>query len=164
MEKGPHSTSRYFQTPSPWYKQYYVWLLIAFPTIAVIGGIITLILALQTDDGLVVDDYYKQGLEINQTFNRDQAATDKNIGGDLFINEDNNFLRVVLRGNENFIAPQIITVSFIHSTRSGFDQILELHSDDSGLYEGNLPVLQPGVWNVIIEAEDWRLLERYRHE
>ena len=67
----------------PWYKESYVWLLIFFPLLAVIGGIVTTILAVQSDDGLVVDDYYKQGLEINRTLERDQVAVDYNLDADI---------------------------------------------------------------------------------
>ena len=48
-----------------WYAEPWVWLLIALPMTAVIGGMITIYLAVTTSDGLVVDDYYKRGKAIN---------------------------------------------------------------------------------------------------
>lgn len=58
----------------PWHKEHYVWLIIFFPMLAVIAGIVITILAVQSNDSLVVDDYYKQGLEINRVLERDQSA------------------------------------------------------------------------------------------
>ena len=60
--------------PPPWYRQAWPWFLIAFPAIAVIAGAVTLWLAVSTSDGLVVDDYYKQGLAVQQTMARSQRA------------------------------------------------------------------------------------------
>ena len=45
----------------PWHRQPWVWLLIALPMTAVIGGMVTIYIAVTTSDGLVVDDYYKRG-------------------------------------------------------------------------------------------------------
>lgn len=51
----------------PWYKQFWPWFLMIPPAAAVIGGIATIIIAIINADELVVADYYRQGLIINQT-------------------------------------------------------------------------------------------------
>ena len=45
------------------------------------GGLITLWLAITSFDGLVADDYYKQGLAINQTLARADAAQELRLVG-----------------------------------------------------------------------------------
>ena len=55
---------------TPWYRQRWPWLLMLGPAIVVVAGISTAVIALETDDGLVADDYYKRGLGINQTLER----------------------------------------------------------------------------------------------
>ena len=72
-------TNTTLSPPPPWYKQFWPWFLITFPAIAVIAGIITIILAVKSDDGLVKDDYYKAGLAINQTLERTQKAKELNM-------------------------------------------------------------------------------------
>ena len=57
-----------------WYREPFVWLLIAFPATAVIVGFTLLGLAIYSDDGMVEDDYYRKGKEINRVLARDQAA------------------------------------------------------------------------------------------
>ena len=59
---------------TPWYRQGWPWFLIALPATAVVGGIITAILAVRGFDGPVVADYYKQGLAINEEVARAQLA------------------------------------------------------------------------------------------
>jgi len=58
----------------PWYRHPEPWLLLMAPLAAVIGGYPTLWLALNSNHSLVVDDYYREGRAINQTFARDAQA------------------------------------------------------------------------------------------
>jgi len=53
-----------------WWKYGYLWLVIAGPVVVVIASFVTLFIALMTPDPLVVDDYYRQGIEINKTLDR----------------------------------------------------------------------------------------------
>ncbi|MCM2346002.1 MAG: FixH family protein [Acidovorax soli] len=53
--------------PRPWWKFGHVWLVIAGPVIVVIAGFITLWLAMSRPDPVVEEDYYRKGMEINQT-------------------------------------------------------------------------------------------------
>ena len=48
----------------------------AGPGLVVVAGIATAVIAFRGADGLVADDYYKQGLGINRQIARDQAARD----------------------------------------------------------------------------------------
>ncbi|MCC7269385.1 MAG: FixH family protein, partial [Rhodocyclaceae bacterium] len=58
----------------PWYAHRWPWLLMAGPAVVVVAGIVTAWIAATTSDGLVADDYYKQGLAINQRLARQDAA------------------------------------------------------------------------------------------
>lgn len=49
------------QTERPWYKQMYPWLLIVPPAAAVVGGFITLYLAISNPDVLVRKDCVRDG-------------------------------------------------------------------------------------------------------
>lgn len=144
---------------TPWYRQFYIWLLIAFPALSVAGGLGTLWIAVSSDDGLVVDDYYQRGLEINQTFERDRAAAAHALGAVLQFEEDRKHLRVVLSADAGFIPPPLLAVSFLHRTRSGHDRGIVIRSSSPMIYEGPAPELAAGNWHVLLEAADWRLLE-----
>jgi len=54
----------------PWYRQPWPWFLIALPAAAVIGSIVTVVLAIVSADG-VVPDYYERGLRAKQTLRPD---------------------------------------------------------------------------------------------
>ncbi len=61
------------RTP-PWWKFGYVWLVIAGPALVVVAGFVTLYLALRYPDPVVTEDYYRKGLEINQTLANPSAS------------------------------------------------------------------------------------------
>ncbi|MEJ5211425.1 MAG: FixH family protein, partial [Burkholderiales bacterium] len=67
--------------PRPWYREFWPWFLMLFPATAVVAGFITFRIAAQSDDGVVDDDYYKQGLAINRVLARGQAAAAAGLSG-----------------------------------------------------------------------------------
>ncbi|MFQ5660794.1 MAG: FixH family protein [Gammaproteobacteria bacterium] len=144
-----------------WYREPYIWLLISLPLSAVIGGIITLWLALESDDGLVVDDYYKRGLEINRTLERDRLASRYELSARLqMAGQSGRPFRIVLKSNESFTPPGRIEVSFLHATRKGYDKHLLMDRVNDNAYQGRQPELVRGKWYVLIEADDWRLIKK----
>jgi hypothetical protein len=142
-----------------WYLEPYVWLVILFPASAVIAGIFTLYLAIESDDGLVVDDYYKQGLEINRTLKRDKAAVSYGLDANLQFNADAKLIRLYLKANSDYQLADTINLSFSHHTRSGFDQQVLLEKIDDGIYQSVLPKLIAGTFTVQLAADNWRLLK-----
>lgn len=142
-----------------WYLEPYVWLVILFPASAIIAGIFTLYLAIESDDGLVMDDYYKQGLEINRTLERDTAAVSYGLDANLHFNADAKFIRLYLKANSGYQLPDTINLSFNHHTRSGFDQKVLLEKIDNGIYQSVLPELIEGTFTVELAADNWRLLK-----
>ena len=147
-----------------WYKEPYVWLLILFPLSAVVMGIIMISLAIRSDDGLVVDDYYKQGLEINMALERDRVAEYYGIDTDISVDESGKRITVHLNGNDMFSMPETLHVGFIHRTRSGFDQTIILTISQNGNYHASMPALVRGNWDVLIEADNWRKFSVYSIE
>lgn len=143
----------------PWYKEYYVWLIILFPMLAVIGGIATTILAVQSDDGLVVDDYYKQGLEINRTLERDQVAFDYNLEADIQLDKKLEEVSIKISSTSNFVYPTNLSATFLHATRAGLDKEVNLILTEKNNYQGKLTTLERGKWYVHIQRDDWRLIK-----
>jgi hypothetical protein len=144
----------------PWYREPFVWLLILFPASAVIGGMFTIYIAVTSDDGLVVDDYYKQGLEINRTLERDKAAA--RYGLDATLHFERQFIHLYLNAHSDYNLPNQIALHFNHHTRSGFDKSVVLERIGDSLYQAPLPDLIVGAWTVQLAGDDWRLLKSVR--
>ena len=141
-----------------WYREPWPWILILLPLSAVIASFITIWLAVKSADGLVTDDYYKQGMAINQTLRRDQAAQALHLGAELTIGAGGKTLLVTLNGDLK-TPPQSLALSFLHPTQAGRDHKLTLQANPEGRYIAALPDLGEGTWRVTIEAPDdaWRL-------
>ena len=143
----------------PWYAEPWVWLLIALPLCAVIGGLITVYIAVATSDGLVVDDYYQRGKEINRDLGRDHAAAARGLRARLRVDAVARRLTLQLAA-QDYALPEKLRFAFLHPTRQGFDQQLVLHSVGQGRYGGVFDALPAGNWDVLLEADDWRLQGR----
>lgn len=102
----------------PWYRHRWPWFLMAGPAIVVVAGVITLWLAIRSNDGLVADDYYKQGLAINQTTARDQQATRLGLQAELMIGGSGREIRVMLRSQTAESLPDSLLLRVMHPTRS----------------------------------------------
>jgi hypothetical protein len=140
----------------PWYAEPWVWLLIALPLSAVIGGLTTIYIAVSTSDGLVVDDYYRRGKEINRDLDRDHAAATHGLEAHLRVEAAARRVTLQLSA-QDYTLPQSLRFAFLHPTREGFDQHLMLPSIGEGRYGGVIDALPRGNWYVQLEADDWRL-------
>lgn len=149
-------------TARPWYTEPMVWLAIAIPATSVVVGIAFLTTAIMTWDGLVVDDYYRQGKEINQILARDQQARNLGLSAVLSANESNSKLRISIAGftGSNPVSDESIQLRFVHRTRSEFDSTHQLYREAGGDYLTNGSIPTEGLWNVIVETPSWRLMRK----
>ena len=140
----------------PWFREFWPWFLMAFPATAVVAGFITLWLAIESADGMVADDYYKQGLAINRTLAREQMA--EQLGLTALAHIEAGQVDVNLSGK--FVAqPPRLTLRITHPTRAGLDQTITLTHDQRGHYLGHIQLLTQGHWKMLLEDEGktWRL-------
>ncbi len=141
----------------PWYREFWPWFLMLFPAAAVVGGILTFRIAADSDDGVVDDDYYKQGLAINRVLARGEAAAAVGLRGEAQFGDGNVSLHLTGRLEP---WPQRVVLRILHPTRAGMDQTVSLNRQDTGRYEGRCRAPGPGKWKLMLEDEDrsWRLV------
>lgn len=139
----------------PWYREPWPWLIMSGPALVLVAGAITTWIAFASADGLVAEDYYKQGLAINKVLAREEAARSRGISLELRRNE--NILTVALKGDD----PAALFAHLAHATREGYDVRLRLARVAPGLYETELPALPAGRWRIAIEdpTSQWRIVK-----
>ena len=59
----------------PWWKYGHVWLVIAGPAVVVVAALVTAWIAMRNPDPVLAEDYYRRGVEINQTLAKNRALT-----------------------------------------------------------------------------------------
>jgi hypothetical protein len=128
------------------------------PAVVVVAGFITLYLAVSGQDGLVVDDYYKQGKAINQALHRDDVARQAGLTATVNFDQTQDRVNVVVKRADGSAVTGALTLSLVHATRSGYDNVVTLNPTETG-YTGKLPSLRTGKWNVLLEDKEkqWRL-------
>ena len=142
----------------PWYREPWPWLLMAGPLVVVIAALFTAWLAISTSDGLVADDYYKQGLSANKTIASSELAKTLGLAVAFHVTEEGFVMRLTARDN-SFVPPSTLVVTLSHPTRAGLDQS-QVFERKGEMYIGKLRLPASGHWLVLIEDEpkSWRLL------
>jgi hypothetical protein len=145
----------------PWHREPLVWMVIALPALAVVGGLSTVFIAFQSADAPVADDVRKEGLAIHQDPARDRAATALGVSGELVVGDGR--MRLVLAPGRA-PRPSTLVVVLSHATRAELDRLVPLVPADDGGYEGTLPVLRDGHWYLELTPADraWRLTGEFR--
>lgn len=141
----------------PWYREPWPWILIALPGSVVLAGIVTILIAVYTNDGLVVDDYYKEGLAINRTLAKGVRAKALGLQGTVLVLHDHVAVTLSTAAT-NYSLPDQLQVRVTHPTRSGLDQVVELRREGAA-YRATVRPLEAGRWYVRIEdpTHTWRL-------
>ena len=145
----------------PWYRHKLVWMIIAIPAASVFAGIYLIYLATNTDHSLVVDDYYKQGMAINQNLQRDKTAAQLGLGAQLVVEDSGDMIRLTLVKGRLEDYPDKLTLHFQHATHDAHDQVVPLVRAPQNQYIGYLKeAIKEGVWHIMLSTDQWRLMER----
>lgn len=150
----------------PWYREPWPWILMSGPAIVVVAGIYTAYLAIVSNDGLVDDDYYKQGLAVSQRMARDHEANGLGLGAEMIVGGNGEELRLFLTARETAVLPETLVLRLVHPTKAGTDQTAKLKRDSAGFYVGKLASPVRGRWHVSLEDEGrkWRITGDWNSE
>ena len=158
METNEHS--------KPWHKYPLVWMMIAIPFSAVIMGVVLIWLAIDTDDGLVADDYYKLGLEINRVIKRDRKAVELGLSAVIKFDISSRMIRLEFDKGLLETFPKSLPLHLQHATRENSDITVLLDHGIGNQYIGHVKqAITEGVWYFVISGQGgddtgWKLNAR----
>lgn len=140
----------------PWYKEPFVWMLIGVPLSSVIVGSFFIYLAASTKDTLVRDNYYKDGLAINQELKWDQKAVASDIKLSLSVTSNTANISIL---NSRLNTPNTLILKFSHPTLKEKDRDSYLQHSENGNFKGFIEELADGRYYVMVESieQQWRL-------
>jgi hypothetical protein len=144
----------------PWYRQFWPWFIISLPATAVLAGLVTLYIATVNRDTLVKDDYYKEGLALNQDLARSRRAADLGITADLAYDPGTGDVELTTAGIPG--EAERLTLVLLHPTLPHQDLSLVITRSADGRYRARLPSLRPANWRVQLfpDDADWRIEAR----
>lgn len=140
----------------PWYKQVWVWFVIALPASSVVTGIILVTVATKNADDLVLDDWYREGRGTNRSMAAENLAAD--FGIDVVATAVDGTTLFRFQAAREMVWPQELTLLLRHRTLASEDREYNLNHQADGSYQ--LDALLPaGNWHIRISSEDvgWRL-------
>ncbi|MDX2350492.1 MAG: FixH family protein, partial [Porticoccus sp.] len=108
----------------PWYRQFWPWFLMALPGSVVIAGLTTVYIAFNGADTLVNDNYYRDGLAINQSLEQDRLAIAMGLSAELRLDSDSGELFVTLIGAE--VGTPKLLLQLLHPTDETRDRDLSM--------------------------------------
>ena len=142
-------------------RNYWPWLLFSLPFSAVIFGVFMVFTTTFYPDDLVVDNYYKDGMAINQRLTMDELAGQMRVTATLIsLSEDEIMLEV------SNATDSAIEVNLYHVTDRSLDRSFALIPESGSSYRAkgqNLDVLsREGIWYIELLGLDdaWRLRKR----
>tara|TARA_R110002167_G_scaffold245723_1_gene451102 strand:+ start:664 stop:1203 length:540 start_codon:yes stop_codon:yes gene_type:complete len=141
----------------PWFKQPWLWFVLSVPITSVILSSIMVTVAVVGRDSLVSDNYYKDGMGINQTIEQDHLANNLGLKPILSINKTEVILELT---SSKELPPQaFLTLKLLHPTVSAKDIIIKLLPSGNGFFLGDLPHLVEGRRYLDLYAFDnsWRI-------
>lgn len=103
-----------------WYKQFWPWFLIFLPGSVVVACIVTITIAVQSADSMVVDDYYKHAMQINRDLSKSEYAKEVNLSGSFLVRANKLELAVSVNKDTIKLAPTLM-LEFSHPAKADKD-------------------------------------------
>ncbi len=150
-------------TVTPWYKQFWPWVLIGLPTSVVIASVVTYFLAINGMDSVISKDYYKEGLAVNADLERDKKAADLGLSADIAIDGQNVTMKLSASdaATVHSLAGQPILLEIENLSFQDKDLSASLVPKGDGIWQGKIPAnMSQATWLARLIGPDWRISHR----
>lgn len=147
------------QTDSkPWYRQFWPWFLIAIPGSSVVMGVIMINLAMSGKDSLVRQDWYKDGMAINQRMDKQNRARELGIQANLTLDKHSGDLFLETRNLDIQLDNQL-ALNLIHPTLEGKDRKLQLYLTPDNRFYAKLDFQPQGFYYLLLSppSGEWEI-------
>ena len=141
----------------PWYRQFWVWFVIAIPAIAVVSSLHYVYLAVVNKDEVVSGDWYQDGKSINEDFARVDTSRALGVHARIILDDLTGEALVSLDSSSNRQWPASLTLRLNHTTLAARDQNLLLVATAPGEYRGELKQVPAGRYTLDISTDAWHI-------
>lgn len=142
----------------PWYKNTWLLFLLVFPAASIVMGSITLYLALSRPVSVVQDNYYKEGLAINQQMQAIEKAQEQGITLQLVLSKGMATVEV----NQTLpSSTQQLSLYLSHNLNDKLDRKLIANRVSEQQFATTMQALPAGIWYISVtpadEQQQWRI-------
>lgn len=144
---------------APWYRQFWPWFLIALPAVAIFASSMLIWKSTEYPVDLVNDDYYKDGLAINQTLDKDRFAHRLGLTAAVHVDPGSGEVTATLSSDKP-MPPGALELEFVHPMIPSRDHTVMLATQGHGHYVGRTST-HGGRWYLrlrgMVEGRQWQL-------
>lgn len=147
----------------PWYRQFWPWFIIALPASAVVAGLTTVWISMQTTDSLVIASDDGMQIVAQRRLDAEQLAAELNLAAVIEVSLDTGAVHAAMRSGDFESVPAVLELEFSHPAFADRDQLITLHralADAAGnpVWSGHFVNIPEGRWYVTLKSgDDWRL-------
>ena len=135
----------------PWYRQFWFWFVFGPLIFIIILCVFTVSLAFRYSDDVVTDNYYKDGLMINQTLKQDERALA--LGLTATVKFDTTAGEVFVSIHNGKDLPKQLVLFMDHPVKKTKDQYVVLDQMSDGEYRADLTSLPEFFWYLVLVSE-----------
>ena len=154
----------------PWYRQFWPWFIIAIPAFAVVAGLTTVWIAMQSTDSLVVQSADGVRNASDRRISAERLAAELGLAAVVAINPDTGVVTAVMRSGDLDTVPATLDFELSHPTHLSRDAAITLNkampdADGNPVWVGHLLTIPEGRYYAVLRAgETWRLTAEWRGE
>lgn len=139
----------------PWYRQPWFWLVATPPLAAVIGGLLTVWIAVRNADSLVVDDYARIGRAFEMDQSRDRQARALGVSAVLHLDRATGAFELDVNG----VPAGELQIVLLHPISASGDRRVTVTAGADDRYAGSFGPLDAARREVEIASaqQGWRL-------
>jgi hypothetical protein len=110
----------------PWYRQFWPWFIMALPASAVVAGLSTVWIAMQTTDSLVIQSDDGMNVVTERNTAAEKEARRLGLSANIDINLDTGAVTVSVLSAANAALPEVLELKMRHPTMASRDATIEL--------------------------------------
>jgi hypothetical protein len=154
----------------PWYRQFWPWFIIAIPASAVVAGLTTVWIAMQTTDSLVVQSEDGVRNASDRRISAARLASELGLAAVVAINADTGTVTAVMHSGDLGDIPATLDFELSHPTLVNRDAAITLSkaipdADGNPVWVGHMLEVPEGRFYAVLRSgETWRLTAEWRGE
>lgn len=154
----------------PWYRQFWPWFIIALPASAVVAGLTTVWIAMQTSDSLVVRSEDGVTNAADRHMSAQRLASELGLAALVEIDRDTGTVAAVMRSGDLAEVPAALDFELSHPAFADRDQRITLSiampdKDGNPVWVGHFVTVPEGRFYAVLHAGDtWRLSAEWQGE
>ena len=143
----------------PWYRQFWPWFIIALPASAVVAGLTTVWISMQTTDSLVVHAEDGVRKAADRALAAERLAAEMGLAAAVDIDTETRVITAVIRAGELAEVPATLDFELSHPAFADRDRHITLNramADDDGkpVWVGHLVSIPSGRFYAVLKSGD----------